>query len=119
MLSASSAGHTSIANFLLDEGRVPVNFTNRNGETPLMLAARSGNESLVRSLLRRGADVNRLNKSGISAFFFAAMGSISPAALPYDPLDDSNRPSFNSAFAIILLLVEHGAEMMFSSEDVS
>lgn len=41
---------------------VPVDLTNEDGNTLLMLAAYSGNRSTVRGLLDLGADVNRLNK---------------------------------------------------------
>jgi uncharacterized protein len=43
--------------FLLDRG-VDVNEKNKQGASALLLAARSGNRALVRTLLERGADVN-------------------------------------------------------------
>jgi uncharacterized protein len=47
----------------LDAG-VPVNLTNTNGDTLVMLAAYYGNESTVAALIARGADVNRHNNRG-------------------------------------------------------
>lgn len=41
---------------------VPVDLTNEDGNTLLMLAAYSGNRPAVRGLIDLGADVNRLNK---------------------------------------------------------
>jgi ankyrin repeat protein len=45
----------------LDAG-VPVNLTNTNGDTLVMLAAYYGHESTVAVLIARGADVNRHNR---------------------------------------------------------
>ena len=43
------------------EAGVPVDLTNEDGNTLLMLAAYSGNTDAVRGLIRLGADVNKLN----------------------------------------------------------
>jgi uncharacterized protein len=43
---------------------VPVNLTNTNGDTLVMLAAYYGNESAVAALIARGADVDRHNNRG-------------------------------------------------------
>jgi uncharacterized protein len=47
----------------LDAG-VPVNLTNTNGDTLVMLAAYYGHESAVAALIARGADVDRHNDRG-------------------------------------------------------
>ena len=47
----------------LDAG-VPVNLTNTNGDTLLMLAAYYGHEAAVAELIDRGADVDRENNRG-------------------------------------------------------
>jgi ankyrin repeat protein len=47
----------------LDAG-APVNLTNTNGDTLVMLAAYYGHESTVAVLIARGADVNRPNNRG-------------------------------------------------------
>ena len=47
----------------LDAG-APVNLTNTNGDTLVMLAAYYGHESTVAALIARGADVNRHNNRG-------------------------------------------------------
>jgi ankyrin repeat protein len=46
------------------DARVPVNLTNTNGDTLVMLAAYYGHESTVAALIARGADVNRHNNRG-------------------------------------------------------
>ena len=52
------------AEFLLEYVRagVPVDLTNEDGNTLLMLSAYSGNRAAVCGLIDLGADVNRLNK---------------------------------------------------------
>jgi ankyrin repeat protein len=52
----------SLASYL-DAG-VPVNLTNANGDTMVMLAAYYGNDSAVTTLTARGADVDRRNDRG-------------------------------------------------------
>src|SRR6185369_17651679 len=47
----------------LDAG-VPVNLTNTNGDTLVMLAAYYGHEGAVVALIERGADVDRHNNRG-------------------------------------------------------
>src|SRR3984957_12451690 len=47
----------------LDAG-VPVNLTNTNGDTLVILASYYGHESAVTALIERGADVDRHNKRG-------------------------------------------------------
>ena len=47
----------------LDAG-VPVNLTNTNGDTLVMLAAYYGHEPVVAELIERGADVDRYNNRG-------------------------------------------------------
>ena len=47
----------------IDAG-VPVNLTNTNGDTLVMLAAYYGHDPAVAALIERGADVNRHNKRG-------------------------------------------------------
>ncbi len=55
--------------------RVELNVTNKRNETPLMLAAISGELEVVRLLVEHGAEVNR---SGWSALHYAATGGHVP-----------------------------------------
>lgn len=59
---ARSGDTTALAAYV-DAG-VPVNLTNTNGDTLVMLAAYYGHEAAVGALIARGADVNRHNKRG-------------------------------------------------------
>lgn len=44
----------------------PVDLTNHNGDTLLMLAAYNGHADVVEALIERGADIHRLNNRGQS-----------------------------------------------------
>ena len=57
------SGDAATLTAYLDAG-VPVNLTNTNGDTLVMLAAYYGHESTVAALIARGADVNRHNNRG-------------------------------------------------------
>ena len=60
LMLAAGRGHTSIVQYLLDEG-APVNTQGVDGVTALMLASEYGHsETVVRVLLNYGADVNLL-----------------------------------------------------------
>ena len=48
-----------------------VDFRNPFNQTPLMIAARLGNATLVDALIQRGADTNKINNVGFNAFRIA------------------------------------------------
>ena len=57
------SGDVAMLAAYIDAG-VPVNLTNTNGDTLVMLAAYYGHESAVAALIARGADVDRHNNRG-------------------------------------------------------
>lgn len=57
------------ARFVLDKG-VPINQADKDGETPLMQAARAGS-NFVPLLLKRGANTSARDKDGKTALFYA------------------------------------------------
>ncbi|MVO87354.1 ankyrin repeat domain-containing protein [Streptomyces sp. p1417] len=57
------AGDTDALAAYVDAG-VPVNLTNDNGDSLLMLAAYHGHAAAVRALVERGADADRANDKG-------------------------------------------------------
>lgn len=63
----------------LDQG-IPVNLTNANGDTLLILAAYREQPEVVRLLLERGADVDRLNDRGQTALVCAVFRNHEPIA---------------------------------------
>jgi ankyrin repeat protein len=65
MFNAAREGNEELLIAAVDAG-IPVNMTNSEGNTLLMLSSYAGHASLVRSLLKRGADPNALNDKGQS-----------------------------------------------------
>lgn len=63
LFDAARNGDAAMLAAYVDAG-VPVNLTNTNGDTMVMLAAYYGNESAVAALIARGADVDRPNDRG-------------------------------------------------------
>lgn len=77
----------------LSQGRLKgadVNIADVNGNTPLMVAAASGDKDLVQLLLEKQAQVNTYNNSGVTALIAA---------------------SFNGRREIVQLLLEKGADI--------
>jgi len=64
MLDMARAGRPELLAYV-DAG-APVNLTGPTGDTLVMLASYHGHADLVRGLVARGADVNRLNDRGQS-----------------------------------------------------
>src|SRR6478672_12364718 len=63
LFDAARSGDAAMLAAYLDAG-VPVNLTNTNGDTLVMLAAYYGHDSAVAALIARGADVDRHNNRG-------------------------------------------------------
>jgi ankyrin repeat protein len=63
LFDGARSGDAATLAAYVDAG-IPVNLTNTNGDTLLMLAAYYGHEEAVAALIARGADVNRRNNRG-------------------------------------------------------
>ncbi|MGH3639868.1 MAG: ankyrin repeat domain-containing protein [Mycobacterium sp.] len=63
LFDSARSGDAAMLAAYVDAG-VPVNLTNTNGDTLVMLAAYYGHESAVSALIARGADVDRHNDRG-------------------------------------------------------
>ncbi|MDI9354781.1 MAG: ankyrin repeat domain-containing protein [Cyanobium sp. MAG06] len=61
--------------YLLNRG-ARFNTVDKDGESPLMYAARSGQSSIADILVRAGADVNIINKDGMNALMFAVINNM-------------------------------------------
>jgi len=70
---AATGPSVEVVTLLLERG-AEVDAASPNGSTPLMLAARYGNEASVDLLLGRGADLARRNERGLNASDFARLG---------------------------------------------
>jgi len=90
ILDMARNGETERLTAYVDEG-VPVNLTDPQGNTLLMLAAYHGHEATVRALLERGAEPDRLNDRGQSPLAGAV---------------------FQGAIGVVHALVEAGADPM-------
>lgn len=74
LLEASEVGDLQKARHIVREAAPPVDLNCRDetGDTPLILAASSGNQELVQFLLNEGAEVDATNKSGDNALICAS-----------------------------------------------
>lgn len=63
LFDGARSGDAAMLAAYVDAG-IPVNLTNTNGDTLVMLAAYYQHEAAVAALIARGADVNRHNKRG-------------------------------------------------------
>jgi uncharacterized protein len=63
LFDCARSGDAAMLAAYVDAG-VPVNLTNTNGDTLVMLASYYGHESAVAALIARGADVDRHNNRG-------------------------------------------------------
>ena len=121
MAEATHRGDLGLIRALLDRGAHP-NVRDRDGFTPLMIAATDGDLPLARMLLDRGAALDTRTAPGGTALFFAIFQSkpalvellLSRGADPNlwgiqdTPLGWAKR---RGNAAIIQLLVQHGARM--------
>ncbi len=106
-----------------------VNICNAHGFTPLMLAARQGNEQCAADLIRCGADIDRRNADGNNALWFACYGR-SPAVMRLLITHGVNTDNQNDNGATVLmyaassgnldavqLLVQSGADQSLRNPD--
>jgi uncharacterized protein len=63
LFDCARSGDAAMLAAYVDAG-VPVNLTNSNGDTLVMLASYHGHDSAVAALIARGADVDRHNNRG-------------------------------------------------------
>ena len=73
LLKESANGNRHMVRKLLYNGMLDVNVTNWNGMTPLMVATRHGHNGVVKLLLDKGADPDKVNEYGCTALHFAVM----------------------------------------------
>lgn len=67
---AASKGYLSVVEALL-KGGAAIDIRSPNSTTPIMMAARSGQEDMVRLLIKRGADTSVVNDAGYNAAGYA------------------------------------------------
>ena len=93
LTGAAAAGFLEPLKYLLDAGAPIEQPDASRGRTPLMLASNGGHEKVVRELIKRGADVNRI----------VAEGNVGDNALPLAA--EGGHPS------VLRLLIDTGADL--------
>ncbi|XP_030764080.1 ankyrin repeat domain-containing protein 29-like, partial [Sitophilus oryzae] len=71
---AALNGNLPLLTRILDSGKVHVDSRDKDGTTPLILAAANGHFDCIRELLDQGADPNIKRITGTTPLFFAAQG---------------------------------------------
>ncbi|PBC33687.1 Ankyrin repeat domain-containing protein [Apis cerana cerana] len=119
---AAARGDAKRLRVLLDSGRVHVDCKDKDGTTPLILAAAGGHIEAVTELLQQGADPNARRLTGTTALFFAAQGGymdIASLLLEQGAIVDSCSidgatalfiAAQNGHVRILEVLLEHGAK---------
>lgn len=93
---ACSSGHEEILNYILkqcsyDSSNEVINIQDDRGHTPLINAVIAENNSMVKTLIKLGANVNMKNKDGnTSAHFAAGDGSVERLEILVDAKADIN-----------------------------
>lgn len=64
---AAYMGDTELLKYALDTAKMDPNIQNRDGQTPLMLAAKEGNLAEINSLIERQADATMVDRQGDNA----------------------------------------------------
>nr|WP_238695524.1 ankyrin repeat domain-containing protein [Ornithinimicrobium flavum] len=95
LFDLARAGDTDRLAAYVDAG-APVDLTDPQGNTLLMLGAYHGHASTVRALAERGADVDRLNDRGqspLAGAVFKGEGEVVAVLLEHGADPDAGRPT--------------------------
>ena len=121
-------GSLKVVSFLLTQRAVRVELHNRQGESPLMIAAIKGHLDIARQLIRRGAEVN---KPGWTPLHYAASRAEPDSAdmvrllLEHHAYIDAESPNRTTPLmmaahyghpAVVKLLLEEGADPLLRNE---
>jgi len=119
LLRAVERNAWRVFDLLANDARVNLNIENPAGETALMYLALSGQSARAHTLIRRGAQVNRL---GWTPLHYAASRAqvavarllLSAGAMPNAPSPQGRTPLMMAAYAgnaeMVQLLLTHGAD---------
>ncbi|MDR1382777.1 MAG: ankyrin repeat domain-containing protein [Planctomycetaceae bacterium] len=104
----SANGQLSIVKNLVEKG-VDVNTKGKNGEQPLVAAARSGNLEIVKYLVEKGADINVKNNDGFFPLLLAVIkGDLDIVKYLVEKGAGINVKDDNDGFSPLLLAVSKG-----------
>jgi ankyrin repeat protein len=115
VLKATNTGNTAAVENAIASGS-DINKKDKNGNTPLILAARHGDAGIVRALLMKGADVAIKNNDGYDALL--ALTSYTMMSTPTDnkttePIGVITEGHLKAA----ALLLDHGADVNTKTKD--
>lgn len=71
---AAQGGHKALVQQLLKRRAVDVNYQDKDGLSPLLMAAIRGYEAIVQLLLKKGIDTSLTDKDGMTALMMAVKG---------------------------------------------
>ncbi len=120
LMQAIQDGAWNTYDLLVSHRNIDINITNKNGETPLMYLAIVGDVQRAASLIKRGAEVNRL---GWTPLHYAASKGhlemvqllLANGALVNAPAPDGTTPLMMAAFSgkepVVRALVQAGADV--------
>lgn len=122
---AAIAGDVETLHALLNQG-VPIDITDPNGWTVLILAVKRGKAEVVHYLVKRGAEVNRRTKSGTTALYHAAQRGhagivrflLHSGANVNERYEDGATPLIMGAYhlEVVRILIAAGAEIEASDD---
>jgi ankyrin repeat protein len=69
---AAAQGDLELVKALVEEGKTPVDIRDRDGRTPLLVAAAGGTTTVIGYLVSQGADLGAVDKAGRTALHLAA-----------------------------------------------
>ncbi len=125
LLYAAREGSVKVATLLLSQNKTLVEARTPQDENVLMLAALAGNEALAKTLIDKGADVN---KPGWAPLHYAATkghAGITRLLLEHHAYIDAESPNKSTplmmaamygTFEVVKLLVEEGADVSLKNE---
>ena len=116
LIWASAHGMIELVALLLDRGAKTELTKTKDGCTALMEAVRKGRTATARLLLERGAEVNRGNRNGFTALFFACFSGPTILAMARGGTNLSIQSSEGQT-EMVRLLIDAGADPNAATKD--
>lgn len=118
VLKATNSGDTTAVEKAIASGS-DINKKDKNGNTPLILAAKHGDAGIVRALIMKGADVTKKNDAGFDALLaltnYTMMSSPVENKTTAEPLGVVTEGHLKAA----AYLIDHGADINAKAKDGS